>query len=710
MLQIVFVSYSIFAFKRALMRKAFLISGLSFFLYFSQLNSYCQSVFSDYQPLQSKGNIPPSIKKVLSFSNSEELTGHLTSDQKSLKIKKSFLLENEVEIFRKVQAGKILFGDTVSNYISKVAFELLRNNREIFNKLNFFAVKDPDFNAFSSNNGFIFVNTGMIANLTGEAELAFILAHEIAHFIKQHPLESHVENINIIKGKDAYRFTTTDQKLDLLGKRSHEKEFEADSIAIELFMKSAYNSSNILPAIEHMHYSSVPNEGIVFDINFFSQYGINIPSCFFLDSCAKLSPIQDVFDENYSHPNIYKRREHAKKLLSKLHSKDGVSYLVAESDFRYVRQIAQFEQVHQSIRDADYGDAIYNAYTLLKKYPGNKYLEVSIAKAFYGLTKYKNDDKYFYVAEPYEKIEGPSQQIHFFLRQFSRKQLNALSLIYVHEIRKRYPDELSLDRIETDLVENLVYKNNLDVVAINKLNNPSEALTPDQKSDYRQKQKLFENFYSEKLKEIVGNDNGLADKFAEAEKEKDNYFSIAGKSEAEKSEREKKLLEMIRKNGLDIDFNKLLVLDPFVGIDRSDISDEYQDYTDKKILLDQAVANAAAMYNLDADLISSHQMNVKNDIGIYNRLCTYTEGIFQKMSHDVEFFYPVGAECFTRNDMINDNILCFIALFRENSGYKYYLSMIDMKTARTIYWNEANVSNIEKASKLLSADFGILKK
>ena len=52
-----------------------------------------------------------------------------------------------------------------------------------------FGVLDtPDLNAFAVPGGYVFVTSGLLANLNSEAELAAVLAHEIAHITERHQL------------------------------------------------------------------------------------------------------------------------------------------------------------------------------------------------------------------------------------------------------------------------------------------------------------------------------------------------------------------------------------------------------------------------------------------------------------------------------------------------------------------------------------------
>lgn len=54
--------------------------------------------------------------------------------------------------------------------------------------LRVYVVETPEFNAFAMPNGAVFVNTGLLLRMQNEAQLAFVLGHEITHFLHRHTL------------------------------------------------------------------------------------------------------------------------------------------------------------------------------------------------------------------------------------------------------------------------------------------------------------------------------------------------------------------------------------------------------------------------------------------------------------------------------------------------------------------------------------------
>ncbi|MCD6066334.1 MAG: Peptidase family [Bacteroidetes bacterium] len=52
--------------------------------------------------------------------------------------------------------------------------------------LNVFITRDPVNNAYTKNNGFLFINIGLLANVRSEAILAYVIGHESGHYIFDH--------------------------------------------------------------------------------------------------------------------------------------------------------------------------------------------------------------------------------------------------------------------------------------------------------------------------------------------------------------------------------------------------------------------------------------------------------------------------------------------------------------------------------------------
>ena len=101
-----------------------------------------------------------------------------------------YSLEKEIGLGKQLaqqveRQSKIVNDPIVAEYVNRVGQNLVRNSDA---KVPFTikVVEDPTVNAFALPGGFFFVNTGLILKADSEAELAGVMAHEIAHVAARH--------------------------------------------------------------------------------------------------------------------------------------------------------------------------------------------------------------------------------------------------------------------------------------------------------------------------------------------------------------------------------------------------------------------------------------------------------------------------------------------------------------------------------------------
>jgi len=118
------------------------------------------------------------IEKGLTFSDQDEIK---SAQEIARKFEESKTLE-----------GKLYTDPFLEEYIisvgQKIAF-LAKDERPVVPSYSFKVVDDHRLNAFTFGGGFIYVTTGILANIESEAQLAFILSHEVAHVSKAHVKE-----------------------------------------------------------------------------------------------------------------------------------------------------------------------------------------------------------------------------------------------------------------------------------------------------------------------------------------------------------------------------------------------------------------------------------------------------------------------------------------------------------------------------------------
>jgi predicted Zn-dependent protease len=128
--------------------------------------------------------------------------GKLTDDENPLMIGKRninshqinfYSLDKEVAMGRQLAAdvdrqGKFVEDPVVSEYINRVGQNLaLHSDAKI--PFTIKVLDSDDVNAFALPGGFLYVNKGAILAADSEAELAGVMAHEIAHVAARHGVE-----------------------------------------------------------------------------------------------------------------------------------------------------------------------------------------------------------------------------------------------------------------------------------------------------------------------------------------------------------------------------------------------------------------------------------------------------------------------------------------------------------------------------------------
>jgi predicted Zn-dependent protease len=101
-----------------------------------------------------------------------------------------YSLEKEIGLGKQLaqqveRQSKIINDPIVSEYVNRIGQNLVRNSDA---KVPFTikVIEDPTVNAFALPGGFFFVDSGLVLAADSEAELAGVMAHEIAHVAARH--------------------------------------------------------------------------------------------------------------------------------------------------------------------------------------------------------------------------------------------------------------------------------------------------------------------------------------------------------------------------------------------------------------------------------------------------------------------------------------------------------------------------------------------
>ncbi|HTL81725.1 MAG TPA: M48 family metallopeptidase [Bacteroidia bacterium] len=216
-----------------------------------------------------------------------------------------FMREMSYYSQQRMFSGWILFNDSLSDYVQRVGDEVLKNDSATRSQLHFYVYKDADPNAFTSATGTIIITVGLLAQLENEAQLAYILCHEITHYRNQHMLKGYLNREEL---KEHSNTTPTYLLLSSYYSYNQEQELEADQLGFELYKKSPYSAKEALRSFDVLDYSDLPFDDITFDTTFFNHDYMTIPTGYFMKEVDPIYSDDNYEDRNSTHSNVRKRR------------------------------------------------------------------------------------------------------------------------------------------------------------------------------------------------------------------------------------------------------------------------------------------------------------------------------------------------------------------------------------------------------------------
>ena len=159
---------------------------------------------------------------------------------------------------------------TITEYVNRVGQNLVRNSDA---KVNFVikVLDSEEVNAFALPGGFLYVNRGLLLATENEAELAGIMAHEIAHVAARHATRQMTRSqiidfasLPLIAFGGAFVLAARETVGSITTlKFSRNYEVEADYLAVEYAYKAGYDPAALLTVLERLSIEERQSQGSV---------------------------------------------------------------------------------------------------------------------------------------------------------------------------------------------------------------------------------------------------------------------------------------------------------------------------------------------------------------------------------------------------------------------------------------------------------------
>lgn len=175
-------------------------------------------------------------------------------------------LEDEWQLGRELEADvnrqvTLVNDATLQRYVDQMGQRIVARTEMARLPWRFHVVQDPQINAFNIPGGTVYVNTGLIAAAGSAAELAGVLAHEIAHGVARHGTErlTQQQGANVLAalllGQDPGLVAQIAAQVAAGGafaKFSRDDEREADRLGVRYMAAAGYDPEGMARMFERL--------------------------------------------------------------------------------------------------------------------------------------------------------------------------------------------------------------------------------------------------------------------------------------------------------------------------------------------------------------------------------------------------------------------------------------------------------------------------
>lgn len=360
-----------------------------------------------------------------------------------------------------IKSGDFYFDTELNVYVNSIYEKIAKANPSI-PPITIFISRYPSANAFNTGDGNIVVNIGLLNKLANDAQLAFILSHEIAHQTR-----SHVNNTIISKAekymskefqeqlkqtlKEEYNVRSKVRELLMpeifndmrFGRRD---ELEADSLGLIYSTNAGFNSTDIIATMDLLsqidtYYDSNPLQ---------LKSLITVPEVKFNDrwlnnshATSSLSMIEEdadtLEDSLKTHPDTKLRREAMERQLKTIASVKGQTYVSDSTHFERFRLIADMEMVASYFYYEVLSRMMYQAYEIKARYPSNTYANMMLSLGYARLHYLQSEHQVQReIALPKRHFEKSYNNFLAFLNEVKMEETAALGYYGIRPVNEQW--------------------------------------------------------------------------------------------------------------------------------------------------------------------------------------------------------------------------------------------------------------------------------
>ena len=158
-------------------------------------------------------------------------------------------------------SGRLVLDSELDSYVQTIVCDI---EPEHCNHIRLYIVDNPYFNATMSPNGMMQIWTGLILRAESRSQLAYVIAHELSHYIKRHSLQRWIDIQNKANASTVFSLLTSAAGVGYAGYAvqlaalasilsfSRDQEREADMYASTLLLEAGYDLADAIELWESL--------------------------------------------------------------------------------------------------------------------------------------------------------------------------------------------------------------------------------------------------------------------------------------------------------------------------------------------------------------------------------------------------------------------------------------------------------------------------
>ncbi len=352
----------------------------------------------------------------------------------SEQIEKAYISQFE-DISRATKYKELYFDANMQSYLQNILLEITLSNPILQNQnIRVYFSRNTNPNAFSIGDGTVVVNTELLKYIDDEAELSFVICHEIAHFILNHR-DSSIQEYVIKQNGDEVKKAEKDIKKSKFNKqskseklaqatiyskkyRSRTQEFQADSLGLAYFKKMKYNNIASIKLLKNLSETDIELDSLPqksYPKYFTTKNQKFLKEWLVSEDYSKYNYSKEQFfkwnvDSLKTHPDCEQRIARIKPEVTD----NKKNYSIDKAFFDELKKRIAFEQVFNYYYMEEYGQSLYETLKLREKASNDKFLIQMTTLNLEALAKAKKELKYNnYIPLINPKEQTKSQQYFF---------------------------------------------------------------------------------------------------------------------------------------------------------------------------------------------------------------------------------------------------------------------------------------------------------